>query len=149
MRSPGNALAVVALSGLASCAGPDSQTPPSAHSAAGASTPSRAEAAGAKAENPVPADAHSVQVGRAVYAKQCQSCHGLRGNGDGPAVGRLNVEVTDLNDPDVQSQTDGELFSIITKGSKPMPSYRKLLNEEQRWHVVNYVRAAFGKHAAS
>jgi mono/diheme cytochrome c family protein len=108
---------------------------------------SEAESAGPKAQNQIARDDRSVGLGRAVYAKNCQSCHGPRGRGDGPAVGRLNVSVPDLTDPDVQSESDGELFSIITKGSKPMPAYRRLLNEEQRWHVVNYVRSAFGRQA--
>ena len=139
------ALPFAALLGMASCAG--SAGPDAAPCASHASGPSAAESAGAKAQNPIARDDRSVGLGRAVYAKNCQSCHGPRGRGDGPAVGRLNVSVPDLTDPDVQSETDGELFSIITKGSKPMPAYRRLLNEEQRWHVVNYVRSAFGRQA--
>ena len=87
----------------------------------------------------------AVSLGRALYTKQCQSCHGPRGRGDGPAVGRLNVSVPDLTDPDVRAESDGELFTVITRGSKPMPAYRKLMSEEQRWHVVNYLRASFGR----
>ena len=130
--------------GIASCAGPNpsASAPPSSARSSG---PSAAESAGAKAQNPVPRDDRSVGLGRAVYAKECQSCHGPRGRGDGPAVGRLNVEVPDLTGEFVQSDSDGALFTVITKGSKPMPAYRKLLSEEQRWHVVNYVRSAFGK----
>lgn len=142
------ALSFAALAGMASCAGsagPDAAPPAAAPPASHSSGPSAAESAGAKAQNPIARDDHSVGLGRTVYAKNCQSCHGPRGRGDGPAVGRLNVSVPDLTDADVQSETDGELFTIITKGSKPMPAYRRLLNEEQRWHVVNYVRSAFGK----
>ena len=128
---------------LASCTGSSGSAAASAHSHASGGQ-SVAEAAGDDATNPVPADPASVQAGRPLYAKNCQSCHGPRGKGDGPAVGRLNVEVPDLTDPDVQSQPDGTLFNTITKGSKPMPAYRKQLTEEQRWHVVNYLRSAFG-----
>ncbi len=129
---------------LASCGSETRQTPSGAPPDS-SNAPPTAEAAGPAAANPVTADAHSVATGRALYAKNCQSCHGPRGTGDGPAVGRLNVEVPDLTSHDVQSETDGELFTIITKGSKPMPAYRRLLNEEQRWHVVNYLRAVFGR----
>ena len=140
----GAAVAVVGFGMvLCSCGG---SNPPAGTSPA-SSTSSAAEAAGAVAQNPVPRDSHSVQLGKTLYARQCQSCHGARGKGDGPAAGRLNVEVTDLTDADVQLQTDGQLFTTITKGSKPMPAYRKLLTEEQRWHVVNYLRTAFGKNA--
>jgi mono/diheme cytochrome c family protein len=138
------ALSLAALLGMASCAGPG-RTDNAAPSGAGSPSPSVAESAGAKVQNPIPRDDHSVSLGRALYAKNCQSCHGPHGRGDGPAVGRLNVDVPDLTSESVQSDSDGTLFNVITKGSKPMPAYRKLLNEEQRWHVVNYVRSAFGK----
>ena len=139
------AVATVLTLALASCSGQGQSGQASQGQSAGQKAgPSAAEAAGAAAQNPIPRDEQSVRLGRAVYAKNCQSCHGPRGKGDGPAVGRLNVEMPNLTDADVQSQTDGELFSIITKGSKPMPAYRRLLSEEQRWHVVNYLRATFG-----
>jgi mono/diheme cytochrome c family protein len=144
----GMALSLAALAAIASCAGSGGTDHP-VSSSAGSSGPSAAESAGAKAQNPIPRDDHSVTLGRAIYAKQCQSCHGPRGRGDGPAAGRLNVDVPNLTAQDVQSESDGELFNIITKGSKPMPAYRRLLNEEQRWHVVNYLRASFGPQAGS
>src|SRR5689334_11311141 len=125
-RWGGLVLPLAALAALASCAG--SGGPDRAASSPGPSGPSAAESAGAKAQNPVPRDEHSVSLGRALYARQCQSCHGPRGRGDGPAAGRLNVDVPDLTTQDVHSESDGELFNIITKGSKPMPAYRRLLN---------------------
>jgi mono/diheme cytochrome c family protein len=141
------ALAAAAVSASAGCAGltgPDAES--SGTSPRGLTN---ARAAGPSTQNPVPRDERSVSLGRTLYAKQCQSCHGPRGRGDGQAAGRLNVSVPDLTDPDVQSESDGELFTIITRGSKLMPAYRRLLSEEQRWHVVNYVRSAFGRPGSS
>ena len=141
-------VASVSLLGVTGCSGsngPQEAAPPVTHSRG----PTTAESAGTSAKNPVARDEQSVRLGRGLYAKHCQSCHGPGGRGDGPAVGRLNVEVTDLTHPDVQSESDGELFTVITRGSKPMPAYRKLLGEEQRWHVVNYLRAAFGPPGGS
>jgi mono/diheme cytochrome c family protein len=37
-------------------------------------------------------------------------------------------------------RTDGELFWMITEGHKPMPAFRGTMTEEQRWHLVDYVR---------
>src|SRR5437867_10295719 len=88
--------------------------------------------------NPVPRDEASIRDGRAVYMKECQSCHGRRGRGDGPGARHLNVAVPDLTSADVRSETDGKWFDSITKGSKPMPAYRRRLSERQRWDVVNY-----------
>ncbi len=81
--------------------------------------------------------------GRLVYMKECQSCHGSRGKGDGPAERRMNTEMPDLTDHETAAETDEELFSVITKGSKPMPAFKNRLSEQQRWDVVRFVRVAF------
>jgi mono/diheme cytochrome c family protein len=90
-----------------------------------------------------PGLAASAHPGAAIYARQCQSCHGPRGRGDGPAARKANMDVPDLTDGETAGQSDQDLFDIVTKGSKPMPSFRDRLGEQQRWDVVRYVRAAF------
>jgi mono/diheme cytochrome c family protein len=40
----------------------------------------------------------------------------------------------------ISSQADGELFWKVTEGKKPMPTYRKLLTETDRWSVIDYIR---------
>ena len=56
---------------------------------------------------------------------------------------KANMDVPDLTDGETASQSDDELFAIVTKGHKPMPAFRDRLSEEQRWDVVRYVRTAF------
>ncbi|MGB7029674.1 MAG: cytochrome c, partial [Candidatus Acidiferrum sp.] len=47
-----------------------------------------------------------------------------------------------LADPKrMSSRTDGEIFYQISQGRKPMPSFQKRLNEEQRWQLVLFVRS--------
>ena len=94
----------------------------------------------AKKQNPIPADANSIAVGKTVYTKECFSCHGTTGKGDGPAAKDLEKSPGDLSNPKLWDQTDGALFWKITTGRKPMASYEKLLTEEQRWNAINYVR---------
>jgi len=94
----------------------------------------------AKKENPIPYDANSVAAGKTIYAKNCFSCHGSAGKGDGPVAGTLAESCGDLSDPNMWKQTDGELFWKITTGKTPMPYYEKRLTEEQRWKVINYIR---------
>jgi mono/diheme cytochrome c family protein len=98
--------------------------------------PSRAAAK----KNPIAANADSIAAGKNVYIKQCLSCHGTAGKGDGPASKDLNPKPHDLGAPAVVAQTDGALFWKITEGRKPMPTFDKLTTEEERWHVINYVR---------
>ena len=90
--------------------------------------------------NPIPPDAHSIATGRVVYQKQCQSCHGPSGKGDGPGATDLKVGPSDLSDSSLWNESDGELFWKISEGKKPMPTFSRLLTVEQRWNVVNYIR---------
>lgn len=104
-----------------------------------------APARAARKKNPIPTDANSVAAGKAVYAAQCLSCHGPAGHGDGPAAKDLNPKPRNLSEPAIQSQTDGSIFWKLTEGKKPMPTFEKLITENDRWHVINYVRTLAGK----
>lgn len=76
--------------------------------------------------------------GEQLYLKNCQSCHGLPGKNNWvkitPPPGDLSLEK-------VQKQTDGELFYRITNGKTPMPEFRKILSEEERWWVISFLRS--------
>lgn len=103
----------------------------------------KAPARAARKKNPIPADDKSLAAGKAVYLKECLSCHGEQGRGDGSAAKDLNPKPRDLRTAELWEQTDGSLFWKLTEGKKPMPSYEKLLSEEDRWNVINYIRNAY------
>ena len=90
--------------------------------------------------NPIVADSHSITRGRAIYTHHCASCHGPAGRGDGRAGRDLEPHPTDLTKPDVARQSDLQLFRKITRGRRPMPSFARLIPEEDRWHVINFLR---------
>lgn len=92
-------------------------------------------------KNPVPLSEKSIEAGKAVYAQHCLSCHGAGGKGDGPAAKDLPKKVQDLADPKTVAETEGVLFWKVTEGRAPMPSYEKLVSENDRWNVVSYMRA--------
>ena len=104
-----------------------------------------APARAAKKKNPVAADAGSLAKGKPVYFKECASCHGDTGKGDGSAVKDLERKPGDLTLSKMFDQSDGALFWKITEGNKPMASYEKTLSEEDRWNVINYVRTLAAK----
>lgn len=93
-----------------------------------------------KKKNPIDPDEKSILRGKEVYIKECLSCHGTSGKGDGPAAKDLQKKCGDLSNPKLWEQSDGALFWKITEGRTPMPSTEKLLKEEDRWNVVNYLR---------
>ena len=61
-----------------------------------------------KVKNPTDkADKENMSIGKSLYAKHCQSCHGKEGYGDGPKAKELEGEVGDFSSAEFQSQTDG------------------------------------------
>ena len=93
-----------------------------------------------KVKNPVKSTDASIATGKKLYAHECLDCHGKAGQGDGPGAKDLELKPPSLRSDDFQSQSDGALFYKITKGRSEMPSYRKSLTDDERWHVVNYLR---------
>ena len=80
-------------------------------------------------------------IGKALYAKHCQSCHGKEGYGDGPKANGLKGDLGDFSSAEFQAQTDGALFYKTSFGRGDMPEYtKKMPDDEDRWLVVNYMR---------
>jgi mono/diheme cytochrome c family protein len=100
----------------------------------------KAPAAADAKKNPLADDKAALSEGKAVYAKECQNCHGKKGKGDGPSASELDIPAGDFTKAATQSQSDGALFWKIWEGRKPMPSFKKKLDETQIWQVVIYMR---------
>ncbi len=90
--------------------------------------------------NPISATQDSIGRGILVYARYCQVCHGSQGDGNGPSSESLGVAPTNFLDRAMQRQSDGSLYWKITVGRQAMPNWQLLLSEEDRWHVVNFLR---------
>lgn len=99
-----------------------------------------APAAAIAVKNPVKSDALSIKDGKELYIKNCKSCHGDAGKGDGTKAGNLDISCGDLTAAGCAKITDGELFWKMTEGRKPMPTFAKKLSDNERWSVINYLR---------
>jgi copper transport protein len=94
--------------------------------------------------NPIPPNQTSVAAGQAIYRVQCLPCHGPTGRGDGPVGLTLIPPPADLylhTQPGVHP--DGRLYGWITNGfpsNSQMPIFKQILTDEDRWHLVNYIR---------
>jgi len=91
-------------------------------------------------KNPLAGDAASLADGKTLYIANCGPCHGEKGRGDGLASQGLNPKPADHTSVLVQSQTDGAIFWKLSEGRAPMPGYKKIFSEQQRWGLVNYIR---------
>jgi mono/diheme cytochrome c family protein len=98
----------------------------------------------AKLKNPVPASGESISSGAGIFAKQCASCHGSGGKGDGAMAAKLKSKPSDLTDSAwTHGPTDAEIFTLIRDGAKNtgMKAFRGTLTDRQMWDLVNFIRS--------
>lgn len=103
-------------------------------------------------KNPLPASAEVLARGRERFDINCAVCHGYTGQGgNGPtahgAVGLSwpvmipNFHFVEGKDNRVPTMRDGEFFDVITVGRRTMPAYGARISVEDRWAIVQYIRA--------
>jgi mono/diheme cytochrome c family protein len=98
---------------------------------------------GGSARNPLEPTEALLAKGQADFSHYCTACHGLDGHGTGvPFAAAMSPPVPDLGSPAVQRYSDGQLQWIVENGLSPsgMPASRELLNEEERWRIVLFLR---------
>lgn len=76
--------------------------------------------------------------GAAIYKAKCASCHGADGNGQ-TAIGK-SMKLRDLGSPEVQKQSDKELYTWTADGKGKMPAYKTKLSEEEINALVAHMR---------
>jgi mono/diheme cytochrome c family protein len=91
-------------------------------------------------KNPVASNPESINLGSALYKKNCASCHGKVGIGDGVKARTLATFPGDFSGAEYQTQTDGEHFYKTKEGRGDMPAYKGKIVDEDIWNIVNYMR---------
>ncbi|HTV17556.1 MAG TPA: cytochrome c, partial [Polyangiaceae bacterium] len=72
--------------------------------------------------NPHSAPGQKNQVIDVTWMKQCATCHGRRGKGDGPSS--TMVKARDLTNPEFQaSLSDEQIAKVIREGKDKMPAF--------------------------
>ena len=83
--------------------------------------------------------------GQAIYERECVTCHGPEGKGDGETATYLTPQPQDFTASVVQKRSDEFLTAVIAKGgpakglAESMPAFPKLSKKEVQ-SVVAYVR---------
>lgn len=96
--------------------------------------------------NPIAGDEASLERGAQQYTTLCASCHGDGGMGDGPAAAALDPAPAAIAHTS-QMMGDDYLFWRISEGggfdpfNSSMVPWKGVISEEQRWDLVNYMRA--------
>jgi mono/diheme cytochrome c family protein len=91
-------------------------------------------------QNPVAKGDESNKAGQALYLKNCASCHGKTGLGDGVKARMLKDFPGDFSGTYFQNQTDGEHFYKTKTGRGEMPKYEGKLSDDDIWNIVNFTR---------
>ena len=91
--------------------------------------------------------AASIAQGAVLYPQHCARCHGAEGRGDGPDAGALPVPPADLTAAHLWEHADGELFWWLLHGmeapdgTEAMPGFADVLSDDQRWALIDAIRA--------
>lgn len=91
-------------------------------------------------KSPIAGSPSALAEAKTLYTANCGPCHGDKGRGDGPAAPGLNPKPADHSSEAVQKQTDGAIFWKLSEGRAPMPAYKKVFTDQQRWELVVYIR---------
>ena len=98
----------------------------------------------------IPKSEEWIEYGKNVYARRCEGCHGLTGNGNGPAATfmykfkprNFNAGVFKFRlTPSGSLPQDGDLYRTVTRGIRgsSMPSWH-MLPDKVRIAVIQYIK---------
>ncbi|MCC6278711.1 MAG: cytochrome c [Oligoflexia bacterium] len=83
----------------------------------------------------------SIERGRAVFAKYCQSCHGVTGQGNGPDAQEFRLHPANLKNV-AKALPNHYIFIQINEGkSGGMPRWKDLLTSQDAADVTQYIQS--------
>lgn len=95
--------------------------------------------------NPLGEDPRWVERGKEAYGFYCAMCHGQRADGRGTVGQSFHPLPSDLRSKEIQDLSDGEIFAVISLGSKRSPPLAHTISEEDRWAIVRFLRSLPGQ----
>lgn len=90
--------------------------------------------------NPYFPTKENLELGQRKFLTYCSPCHGNFGDGDSRLAGQFPNPPT-LHSDRGRNFSDGMIYHIITVGQNVMPSYASQVTRDERWAIVNYIRA--------
>jgi len=81
-------------------------------------------------------------VGKDLYLKNCKSCHGAKGLGDGTKSASLKTLIPSFADAKFKGQAAGDVYFQSFVGRDEMPNFeKKIPDEADRWALVAYIKS--------
>ena len=107
----------------------------------------RAKAAGAL-ENPLDNSHEDISRGKRYYGVFCLSCHGEKGDGQGPLFvnKKYPFPPASLLSDKMMGNPEGEIFHVITVGHGIMPEHGSMISREDRWRIAMYIKDQLQKN---
>jgi cytochrome c5 len=82
--------------------------------------------------------------GKSIYEDKCLICHGIKGEGNGPASAALSPRATDFTNPNFwEGDVDKKIADTIRKGRPPMPAFE--MNDDEIKAITDYMSRTFKK----
>jgi putative copper export protein/mono/diheme cytochrome c family protein len=98
-------------------------------------------------QSPTGFTAAAIANGATLFQANCTGCHGMEGRGDGPKAKDLVIKPADLTAEHLFAHADGELFWWLShgiegpQGDLVMPGFAGQLDDNERWDLIDYIRA--------
>lgn len=98
---------------------------------------------------PWPIDETVLARGKQRYEIVCANCHGPDGYGQGIIVRRGFLQPPSYHDEAMRNAPVGHFFDVITNGYGAMYPYASILEVNDRWAIIAYIRALQRSQQAS
>lgn len=89
--------------------------------------------------NPIAADAQSTARGEELFLGNCAACHGRDGGGLPTQIAGSKKGIPNLPQM-LKTHSDGDFFWKIRQGKGGMPSFAEVLDQEEIWDIINYIK---------
>src|SRR3989304_2759204 len=70
------------------------------------------------------------KAGKAIYDKQCATCHSADGTPKEAIAKMLKAEIPHLGSKEVQAKSDGDLLKVITEGYEKMKPVKGVADKD-------------------
>jgi mono/diheme cytochrome c family protein len=88
--------------------------------------------------NPYAYTKTNIEEGQVLYTRNCQHCHGEKGDGQGPVAQKFKG-VPNYSAGAYKTMNDGHIYHVIQWGRNRMMPHGSQVNPEERWKIAMYV----------